>query len=57
MPDSAETLPPDHLDVAFDPQDLKRRSVQGGAATFGAQALKFFIRFGSAVVVARFLTR
>jgi polysaccharide transporter, PST family len=56
MPDPAETLPPDHLDVAFDPQDLKRRSVQGGAATFGAQALKFFIRFGSAVVVARFLS-
>jgi PST family polysaccharide transporter len=55
MSDTAETLPPGHLDVAFDPQDLKRRSVQGGAATFAAQALKFVIRFGSAVAVARIL--
>jgi hypothetical protein len=55
MSDTAETMPPDHLEVAFDRQDLKRRSVQGGAATLGAQGLKFAIRFGSAIAVARLL--
>ena len=56
MSDTTETTPHDHLEAAFDPQDLKRRSVQGGAATLAAQALKFLIRFGSAVVVAHLLS-
>ena len=54
--ESAETLPPDQLDFAFDQQDLKRRTVQGSVATMGAQAIKFVVRFGSAAVVARFLS-
>ena len=56
MSDTADSLPPDHLDVAFDKQDLKRKSVQGGAATLGVQGLKFFIKFGSSIVVARLLS-
>jgi polysaccharide transporter, PST family len=54
--EAAETLPPDQLDFAFDQQDLKRRTVQGSVATMGAQAVKFVVRFGSAAVVARFLS-
>lgn len=54
--EAAETLPPDQLDFAFDQQDLKRRTVQGSAATMGAQAVKFVVRFASAAVVARFLS-
>jgi PST family polysaccharide transporter len=56
MSDTAETLPTDHLDIAFDAQDLKKRSVQGGAASLAVQGLKFVIRFGSAIVVARLLS-
>lgn len=45
-----------HLDVAFDKEDLKRRSLHGAAATLAAQAAKFVLRFASIVVMARLLT-
>lgn len=54
--EAAENLPPDQLNATFDPQDLKRRTVHGGIATMASQAVKFVLRFGSAAVVARFLS-
>ncbi|MGL6338923.1 MAG: lipopolysaccharide biosynthesis protein [Waterburya sp.] len=37
-------------------QDLKGRSVRGGAVTITAQAIKFVLRMGSTVVLARLLS-
>lgn len=36
--------------------DLKKRSVRGGAITIAAQAIKFILRMGSTVVLARLLS-
>ena len=36
--------------------DLKGRSVRGGAITMAAQGVRFFLKMGSAVVLARLLT-
>lgn len=36
--------------------DLRKRSVRGGAISIGSQALKFLLRTGSTVVMARLLT-
>ncbi|ADW71496.1 lipopolysaccharide biosynthesis protein [Granulicella tundricola] len=51
-----ESVPPETLKSTFDAQELKKRSVQGGLLVMGAQAAKFVIKFGSAIVVARLLT-
>ena len=45
-----------HLDIDFDQETLKTRSVQGAAATFVVQVLKFLLRFGSIVLLARLLS-
>lgn len=41
----------DHLD-----EDLKGRSVRGGAATLGGQAANFVLKLGSTAILARLLT-
>jgi len=41
---------------ASDHADLKRRSVRGAAATFGAQGIRFFMQFAAQIALARLLT-
>jgi len=41
---------------APDHADLKRRSVRGAAATFGAQGVRFFMQFAAQIALARLLT-
>ncbi len=48
--------PADQIETATDLGTLKRRSVHGAAWSFGAQALRFIVQFGSQVVLARLLT-
>lgn len=48
-----------HLDLGeevSDHADLKRRSVRGAAATFGAQGVRFFMQFAAQIALARLLT-
>ena len=56
--DATVSLPPDAsglLDVSFDNAALKRRALSGAAATVASQALKFALKFGSALVLGRLL--
>lgn len=56
MPDLNEDVVPEHLKVAFAPAELKRRSVQGSFATFGAQAIASAAKFASTIILARLLS-
>lgn len=44
-----------HLRIDQLGDDIKRRSLRGGAIAFGAQGLKFVIQFGTVIVLARLL--
>jgi polysaccharide transporter, PST family len=55
MPETAASLPQDHLEIAFDPVELKKRSVHGSVATPVAQAITFTTKFASTVVLGRLL--
>ena len=50
-----EEILPATLESTFDVIDLKRRSVRGGLLILGGQAVKFGIKLGSAIAVARLL--
>lgn len=56
MVTTPEGIPPEIIDTAFDTQDLKKRSIQGGLIILVAQGIKFIVKFGSGIVVARLLT-
>lgn len=52
MPEPAEPV----REEVFDRAALKHRSSRGAVATFTAQGIKFVLKFGSTVVMARLLT-
>ena len=55
MAETGQGLTPDHLEIAFDPAELKKRSVHGSLATLVAQAITFATRFAYTVVLGRLL--
>ncbi|THD63285.1 lipopolysaccharide biosynthesis protein [Phenylobacterium sp.] len=48
--------PAPQIHSTFDKQDLKRRSLRGGIATVASQGVKFGLKFGSTLVLARLLS-